>query len=191
MQLIQELINNKSSRICTRSPSGFVLEVTSDSSGHRVVAASPVDQNLCQYFVVTELPEQGSYTIANTAATGTFLEPTSTASAPLILIASSRRFADENQEWKLIFEENINGWLVHWGAFLLMKIITLSPSQGLLHNWKCSISRECVGFGQDERQTWYQRAVVPSSRLSALGACSSGWSPCQPFSWRQSRQWEQ
>jgi len=113
MQLIQELINNKSSRICTRSPSGFVLEVTSDSSGHRVVAASPVDQNLCQYFVVTELPEQGSYTIANTAATGTFLEPTSTASAPLILIASSRRFADENQEWKLIFEENINGWLVH------------------------------------------------------------------------------
>ena len=55
MQLIQNLIN-KSSRICTRSPSGFVLEVSSDSSGHRVVVASPVDQNLSQYFVVTELP---------------------------------------------------------------------------------------------------------------------------------------
>ena len=118
MQLIQDLINNKSSRICTRSPSGFVLEVTSDSSGHRVVAANPVDQNLCQYFVVTELPGQGSYTIANTAATGTFLEPASLAtSAPLRLIASSRRFDDENQEWNLIFEENFNGWLVHWVFF--------------------------------------------------------------------------
>ena len=115
MQLIQDLINNKSSRICTRSPSGFVLEVTSDSSGHRVVAASPVDQNLCQYFVVTELPGgQGSCTIANTAATGTFLEPSSpTTPAPLRLSASSRRFADKNQEWKLTFEENVNGWLVH------------------------------------------------------------------------------
>jgi hypothetical protein len=112
MQLIQDLINNKSSRICTRSPSGFVLEVTSDSSGHRVVAGNPVGQNLCQYFVVTELPGQGSYTIANTAATGTFLEPTSS-TTPLSLTASSRRFADENQEWKLTFEENVNGWLVH------------------------------------------------------------------------------
>lgn len=118
MQLIQDLINNKSSRICTRSPSGFVLEVTSDSSGHRVVAASPVDQNLCQYFVVTELPVQGSYTIANTAATGTFLELTSpTTSAPLRLTASSRRFTDETQEWKLIFEENVNGWLVYCRFF--------------------------------------------------------------------------
>ena len=118
MQLIQDLINNKSSRICTRSPSGFVLEVTSesDSSGYRVVATSPVDQNLCQYFVVTELAGRGSYTIANIAATGTFLEPTPpTTSAPLRLIASSRRFDDENQEWNLIFEENVNGWLVvHW-----------------------------------------------------------------------------
>ena len=115
MQLIQDIINSKSSRICTRSPSGYVLEVTSDSSGHRVVAASAVDQqNLCQYFVVTELPGQGSYTIANTAATGTFLEPaSSTTSSPLKPIASSRRFDDENQEWKLIFEENVNGWLVH------------------------------------------------------------------------------
>lgn len=117
MQLIQDLINSKSTRICTRSPSGFVLEIISESdpSGQRVVAASPVDQNLCQYFVVTELPGQGSYTIANTAATGTFLEPTSpTSSAPLRLIASSGRFDDENQEWNLIFEENANGWLVHW-----------------------------------------------------------------------------
>ena len=111
-----------------------MLEVTSDSSspGHRVVAASPVDQNLCQYFVVTELPGQGSYTIANTAATGTFLEPTSpTTSAPFRLIASSRRFADENQEWRLIFEENINGWLEHSLA-VLIKINTLLPPQGLL-----------------------------------------------------------
>ena len=114
MQLIQDSINDKSSRICTRSPSGFVLEVTSDPSGHRVVAASPTDQNLCQYFVVTELPGQGSYTIANTAATGTFLEPSSpTSSTPPRLIASSRRLDDENQEWNLIFEENVNGWLVH------------------------------------------------------------------------------
>lgn len=114
MQLIQDLINNKSSRICTRSPSGFVLEVTSDSSGHRVVAATPVDQNLCQYFVVTELPGQESYTISNTAATGAFLEPTSPTAtfAPLRLTASSRRFSDRNQEWKLTFEENVNGWLV-------------------------------------------------------------------------------
>ena len=125
MQLIQDLINKKSSRICTRSPSGFVLEVTSDSSGHRVVAASPVDQNLCQYFVVTELPGQGSYTIANTAATGTFLEPTSptTTSAPFRLIASSRRFGDENQEWRLIFEETINDWLDH-SLVVLIKMIT-------------------------------------------------------------------
>lgn len=89
-----------------------MLEVTSDSSGHRVVAGNPVGQNLCQYFVVTELPGQGSYTIANTAATGTFLEPTSS-TTPLGLTGSSRRFADENQEWKLTFEENVNGWLVH------------------------------------------------------------------------------
>lgn len=91
-----------------------MLEVKSDSSGHRVVAASPVvDQSLCQYFVVTELSEQGSCTIANTAATGTFLESTSpTTDAPLRLAASSRRFADDNQEWKLTFEENVNGWLV-------------------------------------------------------------------------------
>ena len=95
-----------------------MLEVTSDSSGHRVVAASPVDQNFSQYFVVTELPGKGSYTIANTAATGTFLEPTSpTTSTSLSLIASSRRFADENQEWNLIFEENVNGWLVYWDFF--------------------------------------------------------------------------
>src|SRR6266446_4965911 len=115
MQLIQDSINDKSSRICTRSPSGFVLEVTvtSDPSGQRVEAASPVDQNLCQYFVVTELPGQGSYTIANTA-TGTFLEPTSpTSSTPPRLIAEKRRLDDENQEWNLIFEENVNGWLVH------------------------------------------------------------------------------
>jgi len=96
---------------CTRSPSGFVLEVTSssDSSGHRVVAANPVDQNLCQYFVVTELPGQGSFTIANTAATGTFLEPSPITFAPPRLIASSRRFADQNQEWRFTFEENVNG----------------------------------------------------------------------------------
>lgn len=92
-----------------------MLEVTSDSSGHRVFAANSVDQNLCQYFVVTELPGQGSYTIANTAATGTFLEPKSpTTSSPLDLTASPRRFDDENQEWNFIFEENVNGWLVHW-----------------------------------------------------------------------------
>jgi hypothetical protein len=136
MQLIQDVVNNKSSRICNRSPSGFVLEVTSDSSGHRVFAASPADQNLCQYFVVTELPGQGSYTIANTAATGTFLEPSTsltTTSAPPILIASSRRYDDENQEWNLIFEENVNGWLVLWFfCLVLVKLITLCPSQGLL-----------------------------------------------------------
>jgi hypothetical protein len=90
-----------------------VLEVTSDSSqaGHHVVAASPVDQNLCQYFVITELPGRGFYTIGNAAATGTFLEPTSpTVSTALTLISSSRRLSDESQEWKLTFEVNVNGW---------------------------------------------------------------------------------
>lgn len=114
MQLTQDLINNNSNRIRTKSPSGLVLEVTSDLSGHRVAAASPVDQNLCQYFVITELPgQEPSYTVENTAATGTFLESTSPAiSAPLTVIASPRRLYDKSQEWKLIFEENVNGWLV-------------------------------------------------------------------------------
>lgn len=116
MQLTPNLINNNSNYICTRSPSGLVLEVTSISSGNsglQVVAASPVNQNLCQYFVITELPGQESFTIENAAATGTFLQPTNPAiSAPLTLIASSRRFADRSQEWKLTLEKNDNDRLV-------------------------------------------------------------------------------
>jgi hypothetical protein len=115
--------NSESTRICTRLPSGFVLQVTPDSSGqHRLVAASPVDQNLFQYFVFTEVPGgQDSYTIENTAATGTysvFLELIrSSTSTPPTVTASPRHFDDKSQEWMVTFAENANNWLVHYGRF--------------------------------------------------------------------------
>jgi hypothetical protein len=122
------MINNLN-RIRTRLSSGFVLEVTPNSSGqHRLVAASPVDQNLYQYFVFTEvLGGQNSYTIENTAATGAysvFLElARSFKSTPSTVIASPRRFDDKSQEWMVTkFAER----LVHYDITLVM-IPTLSP----------------------------------------------------------------
>ena len=128
------MIDN-SNRIRTRLPSGFVLEVTPNSSGqHPLVAASPADQNLYQNFVFTEVPGgQESYTIENTAATGTysvFLELTRLSMyTPLTVTASPRSFDNRSQEWELTVAENVNNWLVHCDFFtvVLIMILTLSP----------------------------------------------------------------